>query len=151
MRKAVILFFLFVFISGCGNLAPTDSQVNGPEDSLETVQGGQTLIFRALGFTVTNKDGVALPDVEIEFFAGGTGILTNLNGNPLNPTSPGVFKTRTDDRGLARVSYLITLPSCPAPVAGTTTADQTATGSVRGTVGSNSGHLWKATITIKCS
>jgi len=136
-----------IFVGACGDLAPTDAVVSGPADSSSTFPGAQvpqTTIFRALDFTVTNSQGIPLPDVEIEFFAGGSGILTDLDGNALNAASPGIFKTHTDDRGVGRVSFLMTLPPC------TDATDKTASGSVRGTV-ANADHLWVATITVICS
>ena len=149
MKKPMVpIVFLttLILLSGCGDdLAPLDSTITGPEDSTFTINppGGGSHIVRAIDFKVSNAAGVALPKVEVELLAGGGGILTDLDGNPLDPANPTYFRTRTDDRGLVRASFLITLPDCGA-------ADLTVTGSVNATVGVAS-DLWTATYTIsKC-
>lgn len=147
MRKqavSVLLFFLVLLVSGCGGdaKAPLDATVTGPEDSNFTVSGGGTVTVRPLEFQVKDKAGViALPDVEIELFAGGGGSLTDIDGNPLDPNNPTYFKTNTDDRGLTRTSFRITLPGC-------STEDVVVTGTVNASVGPAS-KLWTGTFTIK--
>ena len=147
MRKPAVLLFLFALLAGCGDSrAPLDATVTGPEDGTFTIEqsGGVSHIVRALDFQVRSSKGFALPEVEIELFAGGNGILTDLDGNPLDPAKPTYFKTKTDDRGIARASFLIGLPKCG-------TADVTITGSVGADVGVTS-DLWTATYTVKaCS
>ncbi|MFQ5780121.1 MAG: hypothetical protein ACE5HN_04955 [Nitrospiria bacterium] len=143
MRKPIILLFLFLVMSGCGDdLAPLDAVVTGPEDSTFTVakgSPGETFLF-TLDFQVKNLAGDALPEVEIEFIASG-GTLTDLDGNVLNLVDPFFFKTLTDDRGLGRVSFLTTLPACSA------TADQTVTGLVTASVGVDNDQ-WEGTFTV---
>ena len=137
-----MLFLLFLFVSGCGDSrAPLDATVTGPEDSTFEVSGGGTHIVRPGDFQVKNKQDIALPDIEVELFAGGGGILTDLDGNPLDAANPTYFKTTTDDRGLARASFQIALPDC-------TTKDVTIDGSILASVGVTS-KLWKVSYTIK--
>lgn len=148
MRRPVLLFLLLLILSGCGGdpRAPLDASVSGPEDDTFTVNppGGGFSFVGPLDFQVKNKDGVALPDVEIELFAYNGGILADLNGDPLDANALDYFKTETDDRGLARAFYLVALPDCGAE-------DLTFTGSVGATVGITS-KLWTGTYTIKkCS
>jgi hypothetical protein len=141
---SVLLLFLVLFVSGCGGdaKAPFDATVTGPDDDDFTVPGGGAVIVQPLEFQVKDKTGlVALPDVEIEFFAGGGGILTDLDGNPLDPNNPTYFKTKTDDRGLTRTSFLIVLPGCGAEAV-------TVDGTVTATVGSAS-KLWTGSFTIE--
>lgn len=142
---SVLLLSLILFVSGCGGdaKAPFDATVTGPEDEDFTVTGGGgTSIVRPLEFQVRDAAGVvALPDVEIELFAGGGGILTDIDGNPLDPNNPTYFKTKTDDRGLIRTAFLIPLPGCGAE-------DVEVTGSVTASVGSAS-MLWTGTFTIE--
>ncbi len=141
---SVLLLSLILFVSGCGGdaKAPFDATVTGPDDSDFTTSGGGTSIVRPLEFQVKDKAGaVALPDVEIELFAGGGGILTDIDGNPLDPNNPTYFKTKTDDRGLTRTAFLIALPGCGAE-------DVVVTGSVNATVGS-AGKLWTGTFTVE--
>ncbi len=151
MRKIVLFIFMSLLLSSCGDLAPDGAVVSGPGDSTDTLtrQASEptqrTLIYRALDFIV--KDGLEddanlLADVEIEFFAGGNASLTDLSGNLLS--NPSVLVTRTDDRGIGRVSAIITNPGC------TGTTDSTITGSVRATVGTGSA-VWVGTITVTCA
>ncbi len=146
---SVLLLSLFLFVSGCGDTsrAPFDATVTGPEDSQFTVSppGGGTHIVQAIDFQVRDKEGAtALPGVEIELLAGGGGILTDLDGNPLDSNNPSYFKTGTDDRGLARASFLIILPDCAEE-------SITVTGTVSASIGAAS-HLWTGTFTIaQCS
>jgi hypothetical protein len=147
-KQTTPLVFLLFVLSGCGGdiPAPLDATVTGPEDSFFIVNppGGGPSLVGPLDFQVANKDSIALREVEIEFFGYHGGVLTDLNGNPLNPTDPTYFKTKTDDRGLARTFFLIGLPACGVE-------DLTVTGSVGATVGVTS-DLWTATYTIKkCS
>lgn len=141
---SVLLLSLVLFVSGCGGdtpRAPFDATVTGPEDSNFTVTGGGNVMVPAIDFQVRDKAGtIALPGVEVELFAGGGGILTNLDGNPLNPNDPTYFKTETDDLGLARASFVITLPDCSAE-------DETVTGTVSATAGGAS-KLWTGTFTV---
>lgn len=148
MKRVALFLFLSMMVSGCGSsLAPLDAVVTGPADATVTVNppGGGTQFFRPLDFQVANKAGIALPDIEIEFlanFSAGTATLTDLNRNPLDPNNPTYFKTKTDDRGLARVAFLMALPNCdPAN-------DLTVTGGVTATVGITS-KVWTATFTVK--
>ncbi len=152
MKRSVFLSLslLSLLLAGCGGdpSAPLDATVSGPEDGTftkETPPPGQGIassLVTPLEFRVLNKAGAAVPGVEIEIFAGGGGVLTDLSGNNLlNPNDPTYFKTKTDDRGLARASYFTLLPNCK-------TEDQTMTGSVLATVGVSS-KLWTATYTIK--
>lgn len=149
MRKqaaSVLLLFMVLFVSACGGdpKAPFDATVTGPEDSDFTVNppGGGVQIVQGIDFQVKDKAGeIILPGVEVELFAGGGGILTDLDGNPLDPNNPTYFKTKTDDRGLVRASYLIALPTC------STTAELTVTGTVSASVGVAS-KLWTGTFTI---
>lgn len=143
---SVLLLSLVLFVSGCGGdtpRAPFDAIVTGPDDSDFTVNppGGGTHIVQAIDFQVRDNAGViALPGVEIELFAGGGGILTDLDGNPLDPNNPTYFKTKTDDLGLARTSFLIALPNCSAEAI-------VVTGSVSATAGGGS-KLWTATFNV---
>lgn len=146
MRRAAVLFFLFLLISGCGSKAPDDAVVTGPGDESFTVQGGGGLFgVGPVEFTVKNSLGAPLPDIDIEFFGGGGAILTDRFGNTLNAVNPGYFKTKTDDGGFARVFYVFTLPSC------TSTTDLTRSASVFASVRSSASKLSTATVTIKCS
>jgi hypothetical protein len=141
---SILLLFLILIASGCGGdaKAPFDATVIGPDDSDFTSTGGGAALVQPLEFQVLDKAGlIALPDVEIELFAGGGGILTDLDGNPLDPNNPTYFKTKTDDRGLTRTSFLIVLPGCGADAV-------TVTGSVTASVGSAS-KLWTGTFTIE--
>lgn len=141
---SVLLLSLILFVSGCGGdaKAPFDATVTGPEDSDFTTSGGGTVVVKPLDFQVKDQAGeIALPDVEVELFAGGGGILIDLNGNPLDPNNPTYFKTKTDDRGLTRTAFSIALPGCGAE-------DVVVTGSVSATVGSAS-HLWTGTFTVE--
>jgi len=147
MRKqaaTVFLLSLVLFVSGCGGdaKAPFDATVVGPEDQEFRSSGGGAAFVLPLEFQVRDKEGaVALPDVEIELFAGGGGILTDIDGNPLDPNNPTYFKTKTDDRGLTRTAFLIALPGCGAE-------EVVVTGSVNATVGAAS-KLWTGTFTIE--
>lgn len=149
-RQAALAILLYVVLlfSGCGDdaRAPFDATVTGPQDLDFKVNPNDPRIWivPGLDFQVKDKGGtVALPGVEVEFFAGGGGILADLDGNPLDPNNPFYFKTKTDDRGLARTSFLINVPPC-------STTDLTATGTVSASVGATS-KLWKATFTVaKC-
>lgn len=142
---SVLLLSLILFVSGCGGdaKAPFDATVTGPEDDDFTVTGAAApSIVLPLEFQVRDASGtVALPDVEIELFAGGGGILTDIDGNPLDPNNPTYFKTKTDDRGLTRTAFLISLPGCGAE-------SVVMTGSVTATVGSTAA-LWTGTFTIE--
>ncbi|MFQ5597711.1 MAG: hypothetical protein ACE5GK_06635 [Nitrospiria bacterium] len=146
MRKMLILISLFFAITGCGDNPPQDAVVTGPADG--TFEVGISSVsspvrWRPLDFTVRNEDGVALPDIEIEFFSTGIAQLTNLDGNLL--ANPSGFKTKTDDRGVARSAITMEIPGC-----GGGTTDIVVTGGVLGTVGSSS-HNFLATVTRKCS
>src|SRR3989338_366902 len=145
MKKPILYLFLFLMMAGCGGapLAPLDAAVTGPADSPFTVNppGGGTSFVGPLDFQVKNAAGIALPGVQIEFFAYNGGVLTDLNRNLLDATTPDYFKTETDDRGLARAFFLIARPDCG-------TEDLTFTGSVGATVGVTS-DLWTGTYTIK--
>lgn len=141
---SILLLFLVLFLSGCGGdaKAPFDATVTGPDDDDFSVNGGGISIVRPLEFQVRDNAGaIALPDVEIELFAGGGGILTDIDGNPLDPNNPTYFKTKTDDRGLTRTAFLIALPGCGAEAI-------IVTGSVTATVGS-AAKLWTGTFTIE--
>lgn len=145
---SVLLLFLVLFVSGCGGdtpRAPFDATLTGPEDSDFTFSGGGTVIVPAIDFQVKDKAGaIALPGVEVELFAGGGGVLTDLDGNPLDPNNPTYFKTETDDLGLARTSFVITLPDC-------SDKDEVVTGTVRAAAGGGS-KLWTGTFTVSsCS
>ncbi len=145
MRSAFILFSLVFLLSGCGELAPTDSVVTGPEDGESTLNRSttsSTVIYRALDFVVSGPDGETRPDVEIEFFRGGDIFLTDIDGNLL--TNSSQVKTQTDDRGIGRISAIITIPGC------TSDTDVVVQGSVLATVGSAS-HLWEVNITRTCA
>ncbi len=144
MKRSVFLFTLLFLIAGCGDQAPDGTVVNGPAAASTTVAGAGTVIYRALDFQALDDSGKPLPDIDIEFFSGGVGILTDLDGNALNPSNPGVYKTKTDDRGLGRVSLLATIPACSG------TVDEIFTASARGTVRS-ADFLFTATITLTCS
>lgn len=145
MRKAIILMSLLLFLSACGSdLAPTDSTVTGPDD--ETVKlplstTASSVFYRPLDFVVRNEGEIAMPDVEIEFFSTGTAVLTDIDGNVL--ATPTRVKSKTDDRGIGRISILISVPGC------TGTADVEATGGVIGTVGSAS-HSFQSIATRSC-
>ncbi|MBI3802858.1 MAG: hypothetical protein HY282_03760 [Nitrospirae bacterium] len=151
-RQAALAILLYgvLFFSGCGDTprAPFDATVTGPDDADFKVNppGGGTQIVQALDFQVHDKDAtMALPGVEVEMFAGGGGILTDLDGNPLDANTPSYFKTKTDARGLARASFLIALPACSA------TEDLVITGTVSASAGGGS-KLWTGTFTVtKCS
>lgn len=146
---SILLLCLVLVLSGCGGdaRAPFDATVTGPEDSDFTINppGGGTRIVQAIDFQVKDKAGtIALPGVEVELFAGGGGILTDLDGNPLDPNNPTYFKTETDDLGLVRSSYLIALPDC-------STEDIVVTGTVSVTAGGAS-KLWTGTFNVSsCS
>ena len=150
MRKqaaSIILLFVILFVSGCGGdpRAPFDATITGPDDSNITVSPADSrgVIVRALDFQVKDKAGaIALPGVEVELFAGGGGILTDINGNPLNASDPTYFKTKTDDLGLARSSFAIVLPDCSAA------GDLTVTGTVNASAGGAS-KQWVGTFTVK--
>lgn len=140
---SVLLLILVLIVSGCGGdaKAPFDATLTGPEDSQFSITGGGTAIVRGLDFQVRDKEGTtALPGVEVELFAGGGGILTDLDGNPLDPNNPTYFKTKTDDRGLARASFLISLPGCGAE-------SVSVNGTVNASVGATS-LQWTGTFTI---
>jgi hypothetical protein len=145
MRKPAVLLFLFLLVSGCGDSrAPVDAIVTGPEESLFTTKvvspdDDGTRLFRPGDFQVRNSADVPIPDVEIELFAGGQGILTNTEGVPFNSENPTYLKTKTDSRGMVRASFLAFLDPCG-------TEDVTVTGSIVATVGVAS-HLWGVTIT----
>jgi len=144
MRRAVVIFSLFLLVSGCGSAAPDEAIVTGPADSSSIVTGGGgTFGVGPAEFTVKNSLGAPLPDVDIEFFGGGGAILLDLDGNILNPDDPGYYKTRTDDGGFARVFYVFSLPTCSA------TVDLTRTGSVFASVRSSGNFLATFTVTIK--
>jgi len=146
MRKALILISLALFISACGSdLAPTDATVTGPEDASTTLafsSSSSSIFYRPLDFVVRNENGVALPDVEIEFFPTGFADLTDIEGNLLS--NPSRFKTKTDDRGIGRVSLVFTVPGC----SGTTSV--VVTGGVLATVGSAS-KSFTSTATRTCA
>ncbi len=142
MRRGAVLFSLLILMYGCGDKAPDTAVVTGPSNSSTALDSAVPIIYRALDFTVANVSGDPLPDVEIEFFAGGIGILTDLNGVTLG--TGVIYKTTTDERGVARVSYSISIAACSG------TEDQVTVGSVHGTVAS-ADHLWTTTITLSCS
>ncbi len=149
MRKqsaSVLLLLMILSLSACGDSrAPFDATITGPADTTFTINPSDSRgqIVRALDFQVRDKTGTtALPGVEVEFFAGGGGILTDLDGNPLNTTDPTYFKTKTDDVGLARVSFAITLPNCASG------ADATVNGTVNAAAG-GVGKQWTGTFTVK--
>lgn len=146
---SVFLLCLALILSGCGGdaRAPFDATVTGPADGDFTVNppGGGTHIVQAIDFQVRDSTGsIALPGVEVELFAGGGGILTDLDGNPLDPNNPTYFKTETDDLGLVRASFLISLPDCSSE-------ELIVDGTVNATAGGAS-EQWTGTFTIKsCS
>jgi len=147
MRRALILFSLLIGVAGCGDLAPTDASVEGPEDATTEIPaaGGSPIFYRPLDFLVTNSSGEPVSKIEIEFFAGGVADLTDIGGTVL--ATPKSFKTETDERGLARIGANVTVPQCAG---GATPLDIKVDGSVLATVGSDS-HLWTATVTRKCA
>ncbi len=144
MRRSVFLVALLFLIVGCGDQAPDGTVVVGPANATTTVGGAGTFIYRALDFQAVDNSGKPLPDIDIEFFLGGVGILTDLSGNPLDASNPSIYKTKTNGRGLGRVSLLATIPACSG------TEDETFTASARGTVRSADA-LFTATITLTCS
>ncbi len=145
MRRAVLLVSLVFFISGCGDLAPTDSVVTGPADSTTTLNRSTeatNVIYSPLDFTVSSPEGDPRPQVQIEFFRGGDAFLSDVDGNLLSNSSQ--VKNTTDDRGLGRVSAVVNVPGCVG------TTNVVAQGSVLATVGSASA-LWKVNITRTCA
>lgn len=145
MRRAFILLSLLIGLAGCGDLAPTDAIVDGPEDATTEIpnsSASSTVFYRPLDFTVTNEDGAPIPKVQIEFFSGGVAQLTDINGTLLS--NPDASRDETDDRGIGRISTTLTVPGC------TGTNDVVVDGSVLATVGSAS-KLWTSTITRKCT
>lgn len=142
MRRLILLFPLLFLISGCGDKAPDDAVVTGPTNTTTTVSSSGPLIYRALDFKVANSAGDPLPELEIQFFAGGGGTLVNVDGVLLGTGS--IYNTFTDERGIARVSFGISIADC-----GGSTTDLVTVGGVRGTVG-NADYLWTTTVTLTC-
>lgn len=146
MRKVVFLFFIFVFIVGCGDNAPKDAIVTGPDDSTFAAtprsSASSTVRFRPLDFFAKNKDGDPLPDIEIQFFSTGIALLTDIDGALLSNSDR--FTTKTDDAGVGRISISVTIPGC------IDTNNITVTGGVLATVGSASDNF-TGTVTRACS
>lgn len=150
MRKqtaSVLLLLASLLVSSCGDdpRAPFDATIVGPADTTYVINpsDSRAQLVRALDFQVKDKAGaIALPGVEVEFFAGGGGVLTDTNGNVSNTSDPTYFKTKTDDVGLARASFGIVLPDC------VTGEDQTVTGTVNASAGGAS-KQWIGTFTVK--
>lgn len=150
MRKqtaSVLLLLASLLVSSCGDdpRAPFDATMVGPADTTFVINpsDSRTQTVRGLDFQVKDKAGaIALPGVEVEFFAGGGGVLTDINGNTLDASSPTYVKAKTDDVGLARASFTITLPDCASG------EDQTVTGTVNVSAGGASDQ-WVGTFTVK--
>ncbi len=141
--KAVCCLLMLFLMAGCGGepKASLDAKITGPDDTSFTVppsSSSQTFTVRGIDFQVRSKENVAIPEVEIEFFAGGSGVLTDINGNPLSNTA--YLKTTTDDRGVGRISFRTTVPACGAE-------DREISGSVFATVGVAS-DLWAVTYKV---
>jgi hypothetical protein len=79
-------------------------------------------------------------------------LLSDRNGNLLNPSDPFSFETNTDDRGLSPkdIYAVFEVPLCKAdPTSATTIGkDQDYTGTVEASIGTAS-KVWTLTITIK--
>ena len=144
MRKLVLFFSLLFLISACGDKAPEDAVVTGPTNSTTPVLSAEPVIYNALDFKVSNAAGDALPDVEIQFFAGGPGGVTLIDLNGAILGTGIIYTTTTNARGIARVSFRLPIAACPA------TTDTITVGSVRGTVG-NADAIWTTRVTLKCS
>lgn len=141
--KTVCCLLVLFLMAGCGGepKAALDAKITGPDDTSFTVppsSSPQTFIVRGLDFQVRSKESIAIPGVEIEFFAGGSGVLTDINGNPLPNTA--YLKTTADDRGVGRVSFRTTVPACGAE-------DREISGSVMATVGVAS-DIWVVTYKV---
>jgi len=153
MKKALILMFLIIPLTACGDLAPNGATITGPADNTDTLPRGTVaatsntpVTYRSLTFIAKNSSGEVLPDIEMEFFRGGVDgvvFLADSDGNTITASS---MKIKTDDRGLGKVGFVIEVPGC----ATTGTADIQVSGSVLATLGSVS-HLWNATLTRTCA
>ncbi len=149
MKRAVVLFSLLILLAGCGDSAPEDAVVTAPSDGTDSLLASTVstpVKFGPLEFKVTKPSGtgtIPAPDIDIEFFSGGTAFLSDLAGAPIGDTV-GRVKSKTGDNGVGTISAVITVPPCPTPA-----ANVTVTGTVLGTVGSASA-LWTGTITRTC-
>ncbi|VAX26250.1 hypothetical protein MNBD_NITROSPIRAE01-1223 [hydrothermal vent metagenome] len=147
MKKTLILMVLIIPLTACGDLAPNGATITGPADSTDTLPRNTSetsVIYRSLNFIAKGQSGEVLSDIEMEFFRGGvdaTVSLADSNGNTI--TAPSM-KIKTDERGIARVGFVIRVPGC------VTTADIPVSGSIFATVGSVS-QLWKASVTRACA
>lgn len=147
MKHAAILLFLFIFTAGCGDLAPNDATVSGPEDSVKTLSfsaSSSAITYHPLDFIAKNKAGVVLADIEMELFRGGIEGGVSLLDKDGNLVAEDNTKGNTNERGIRRAGLQLTVPGC------TTTTDIKASGSVLATVGSSS-YLWTATVTRSCT
>jgi len=149
MKKIAILIFASLLLTACGDdRAPDGAVVTGPEDSTPTFPRRTTSLvvtFAPLDFVVrdgTDDKAHLLANIEIEFFAGGAAIFTDISGNPLR--TQFLVKGKTDDRGLGRVFASMVVPGC------TDSTDKEVSGSVVATVGTASA-LWSGTATITCA
>lgn len=144
----VVMLVCLLMVGGCGDdTAPLDATVTGPEDSDFSAgprAPGSSSLVRGLDFQVLTSGGDPVPGVRVTVLAGGGGMLTDMDGNPLDPLNPTVYKAETDERGLVSTSFLITMPGC-----GSATANLTVTGSVSASVGVAS-DLWTAKYAVRC-
>ncbi len=152
LRGAVYLLFAIVPLAGCGDdtaadgttvVAPGDTTASYFSSSGSGSGTGQT--SGPLDFQVSDAKGNPVPGVKIRFFAGGRVFaLTDRAGTALTPTDMAFFETTTDDRGLSPTDIypLWSIPACDL------TADVTASGTVRASVGVASAN-WTVNITVQ--
>ena len=150
LRGAVYLLFAIVPLAGCGDDTAADgTTVVAPGDttvSYFSSGGGVNRQTSApLEFQVSDAKGNPVPGVKVRFFAGGrVYALSDRAGTVLTPTDMAFFETTTDDRGMSPTDIYAwwSVPVCDL------TADVTASGTVKATVGVASAN-WTVNITVK--
>ena len=145
---------MVLLMTGCGEDANFDAIIIAPEDlaplAVDGISGAGSfsttgpLIFKVVR---SSTDPKPVPNINIEFYAGGTGgVVTSLALDPDGTIDLGGFyQTRTDDVGVVKFFVLWTTPGC-----GSATEDISANANVQAVISADF-QTWNAPITIKCA